>query len=149
MLRISRLTDYGILLLTRVARDPRTHNARDLSEETGLPLPTVSKLLKTLTRAGLLVSHRGVSGGYALARSADRISVAEIVAACEGPIALTLCAEGPGHCELEGGCDTQPGLKVISHAIRSALESVPLSEIARPTPQIVTFARPTSGRTTP
>ena len=100
MLRIRRLTDYGIVLLAHLASDPRgaTHNARELSAQTGLPLPVVSKILKHLTHSGVLVSQRGAKGGYGLARDARHITVAEIVSALEGPIALTECADGEGQC---------------------------------------------------
>ena len=95
MLRLSKITDYGIVLLARLrgAMDPAgaTHNARELSAETGLPFPVVGKVLKTLAREGLLDSHRGARGGYALAQPPEEISVAKIIAALEGPVALTEC----------------------------------------------------------
>ena len=108
MHRISRLTDYGIVLLAHLAgeRGGTTHNARELAQRSNLPLPAVSKILKTLTHEGLLVSHRGAKGGYGLARDASEISVAEIIAALEGPIALTECTLGPGHCHQEITCMT-------------------------------------------
>ncbi len=94
MIRLSKLTDYGLVLMSYAARNKgRTvHTARELSLESGLPLPTVSKLLKLLLQAGFLVSHRGTNGGYSLAREPEDISVAEIIAALEGPIALTECS---------------------------------------------------------
>ncbi|HVH88183.1 MAG TPA: Rrf2 family transcriptional regulator, partial [Terriglobales bacterium] len=93
MIRLQKLTDYGLVLMTCVARhhEQSLHTARDLAVESHLPLPTVSKLLKQLLQGGLLVSHRGIKGGYSLARPPQAISIAEIVAALEGPIALTEC----------------------------------------------------------
>ena len=108
MFRLTKLTDYGIVLLTHFAQHPgrEAQNARELAAETRLPLPTVGKLLKELTQHGLLVSHRGTHGGYALARGADRISVAEVISALEGPIAITECNNqvDPGLCEHETCC---------------------------------------------
>lgn len=132
-MRLSRLTDYGILLLTAMAREPeRTHTARDLAEATHVPLPTVSKVLKTLTKGGVLVSHRGVIGGYGLARAPHATTLAQVVSAIEGPIAITQCSEGPGHCSLETGCGSAPHLQVVNQAIVGALQRVSLAELAQP-----------------
>ena len=87
MIRMTKLTDYASVLMTYFAKDPaRPHNARDLASETHLPLPTVSKVLKSLARGGLLESHRGLNGGYALSRDASEISLADILTAMEGPM---------------------------------------------------------------
>ena len=98
MIRMTKQTDYGFVLLTRLAAEPeRVVNAPDLAAETRLPLPMVSKILKLLARRGLLRSHRGVKGGYALARRPAEIHAAEILRALEGPVALTVCIDGtPG-----------------------------------------------------
>jgi FeS assembly SUF system regulator len=133
MLRMSKLTDYGIVLLTHLARDraAQSATARDLSEASHLPFPTVGKLLKELSQAGLLTSHRGVNGGYALARTPERISVAEIITALEGPIALTECGEhGGGTCQLESQCPVSGNWKTISRTIREALEKLSLAQLA-------------------
>jgi FeS assembly SUF system regulator len=132
MLRISRLTDYGIVLLAHLAgeRDGTTHNARELAHRSNLPLPAVSKILKSLTHEGLLVSHRGAKGGYGLARDASEISVAEIIAALEGPIALTECTLGPGHCDQEVSCMTHLPWQRVNRAIHDALARVSLAELA-------------------
>ncbi|MHB8604454.1 MAG: SUF system Fe-S cluster assembly regulator [Thermoplasmatota archaeon] len=137
MFRISRLTDYGILLLTRMAREEGrpVHNARDLADEVHIPQPTVQKLLKRMTRAGFLASQRGVAGGYALARDPKTIKVSEIIAALEGPIALTLCSEGAGACTLEHGCSVGSNMRRINDAITHALDGIDLAEIARPLPR--------------
>jgi len=134
MIRLSRLADYGMLLMGQIAARPRTLSALDLAEDTHLPLPTVSKILTTLARADLLVSHRGVKGGYALARDAREISAADIVGALDGPVALTQCIEhGPGVCDLEMLCPSRTGWKRINEAIRKALAEVSLAEMAGPT----------------
>ena len=100
MIRVSKLTDYAIVLLAHLAQSERTLNAQELATRSSVPLPTVSKLCKELSKAGLVVSHRGRLGGYGLSRAADRITVAEIVEALEGPIALTECSQGVQRCDL-------------------------------------------------
>ena len=137
MLRISKLTDYGIVLLTHMARDERPiHNARDMASTSQLPLPTVSKVLKMLGRAGLLVSHRGVKGGWSLARHPTEISVAEILTAIEGPIGLTECSTScGGGCELEPVCPVRNNWRKINQVIRDSLEDLSLFHMARELPR--------------
>ena len=97
MLRITRLTDYGFILLGEMCGDSEAlHNAKDLSEQLDIPLPTVSKVLKILSQGGLLISHQGSQGGYKLARSAEQISAAEIIEVLEGPVSLTACCVTDG-----------------------------------------------------
>ncbi len=133
MFRISKLTDYGIVLLAQLADEPaRTHNARELAEHTGLPLPAVSKVLKLLGQEGLVTSHRGAKGGYELARPPRQIDVAEIIEALEGPIALMECSAGPGHCEQEASCLVREPWQRIQQAIRHTLEQVSLADLIRP-----------------
>jgi FeS assembly SUF system regulator len=133
---MSRITDYGIVLLTHLASTPgdAVHNARELSALSGLPLPVVSKILKALTREGFLHSQRGAKGGYALARPADEISVAAVIDALEGPIALTDCGTHPGACEREARCNVRAPWQQINRAVRRTLEQVRLSELLPPTP---------------
>jgi len=135
MIRFAKLTDYGLVLMTIIARDgvSTMHNARDLASVSHLPLPTVSKVLKQLLQSGLLTSHRGLKGGYGLAKEPADISVADIVTAMEGPIALTECStETTGLCDLERSCPTKANQRIISQVMRGALEKVTLSELARP-----------------
>ena len=135
MVRLGKLTDYGLVLMTCMARvDSGTlHTARDLSLESKLPLSTVSKLLKILLQSGLLISHRGVKGGYSLARQARAISVAEVIAALEGPIALTVCSTDIlGLCELERSCPIKTNQRIISQVVRETLENVMLSDLVQP-----------------
>lgn len=131
MFRLNKLTDYGIVLMAHVARgDERMpHTARSLSEATKLPLPTVGKLLRQLSDAGLLSSHRGVKGGYNLARTADEISVADIILALEGPIGFTECSVVPGLCDMERSCSIKLNSQIIGDALRDALEHVMLSNL--------------------
>ncbi len=129
MLRMSRLTDYGILLLAHLAAGNAQRNARELSEETGLPGPAVSKLLKRLAREGFLESQRGTKGGYALAMPAEQISVAAVIDALEGPIALTECSAHPGVCERESRCQVRAPWQRINLAVRRTLEHIHLSEL--------------------
>ena len=133
MIRMSKLTDYAILLLAHLARSSGTTlTAHELAERSHVPLPTVSKLAKELSKAGLVISHRGRNGGYGLARPAEQISVAEIVEALEGPIALTECAKpgGKADCSIEDTCLARASWDPVSRAIESALRGLPLSSIA-------------------
>ncbi len=132
MIRVSKLTDYAIVLLAHLSRSERTLTAQELAALSSVPLPTVSKLCKELSKAGLVVSHRGRKGGYGLARAADRISVAQIVEALEGPIALTECTQGHQSCELEATCLAKASWDPVSRAIHGALSNLPLSAIAPP-----------------
>jgi FeS assembly SUF system regulator len=132
MLRITKQSDYGIVLMTLFAggEPGRVHSTRDLAKGARLPLPTVSKILKALARAGLLQSHRGVKGGYRIARDASRITVEEIIRALEGPIAITECIEEGSDCEIEGTCPVRGNWQRINAAVKDALAAIPLSEMA-------------------
>jgi FeS assembly SUF system regulator len=132
MVRISRLTDYAIQLMAELARAPQAAlNARDLSGLSGTPEPTVRKLLKSLVRARLLVSTRGVRGGYRLGRAAQEITVAQIIAAIEGPIAVTRCNEpGEETCERKASCPLQQNWRQVNQAIHGALSNLTLSNMA-------------------
>ena len=135
MIRMTRLTDYGIVLLTYFARDPdmQLHNARDLAAGSHLPLPMVNKTLKALTRKGLLISHRGVKGGYSLARRPEEISIADIITATEGALAMRRTtvdsAEGSAQTPI---CPVHSNWQKINAAIREALDGITLAEIACP-----------------
>jgi FeS assembly SUF system regulator len=136
MIRLSRLADYGLVLMGRMALAPTTvHTAMGLAEETQLPIPTVSKLLVRLTQGNLLISHRGAKGGYELARAPSEITVADIVVAVDGPIALTQCLEhGADPCGVEPICPTRRGWNRLNDAVRRALAEVSLAELAQPLP---------------
>ena len=138
MLRIAKLTDYATVLMVRLAREPaRCFSAGQLSDELGLPLPTVSKLLKRLLQAGLLTSMRGAGGGYSLAHAPRAVSVADVVSAIEGPVALTECSLGKGSCSLENNCATSANWQLISRAVRVALEAVSLADMTLPRMQAI------------
>jgi FeS assembly SUF system regulator len=131
MLRITRLTDYATVILAALAEAPeRVQTAPALAERTHIAAPTVSKLLKQLQRAGLVVSTRGLHGGYQLARQASQISAAAILDALEGPVALTDCAAGRGQCEIERTCGVSHVWQRLNLAIRRSLHSVSLAELA-------------------
>ena len=129
--------------MTAFARQPqRLHSANEIAAELGLALPTVSKVLKALVQYGLLVSHRGAKGGYSLAAAPEEISVAQIIAAIEGPIALTECSDTAGLCGQEPQCSVRGNWQRINSAVRDALERVTLAELARPMAQPLRFSAP-------
>ncbi|HET9408621.1 MAG TPA: SUF system Fe-S cluster assembly regulator [Candidatus Sulfotelmatobacter sp.] len=135
MIRLGKLTDYGLVLMSQMARQPVTelHTARDLADACSLPLPTVSKLLKILLQNGLLASHRGIKGGYGLVRDPRMISIAEIISALEGPLALTECStDVVGMCDIESCCPIKDNQRVINRVIREALRDLMLSDLIRP-----------------
>jgi FeS assembly SUF system regulator len=143
MLRVGKLTDYGTVVMTAFARQPqRLHSANEIAAELGLALPTVSKVLKALVQHGLLASHRGAKGGYSLAAAPEEISVAQIIAAIEGPIALTECSDTAGLCGQEPQCSVRGNWQRINIAVRDALERVTLAELARPMAQPLRFSAP-------
>ncbi len=133
-MRLSNLADYAVVTMSQAARHcggGRT-SAAELAEQSGLPVPTVQKVVSKLTAAGLLRSTRGAGGGLQLARPAAAISLADIVEAVEGPIALTSCVDGGRHdCALEGNCAVQPHWPIVNTALRSALADVSLVQLAR------------------
>ena len=144
MIRMSRLTDYGIVLMTYLAAHAdRIQNAHEAAIGAHLRLPTTSKLLRLLAKEGLLVSHRGTNGGYGLSRAPEEISVAAVIRALEGPIALTACiVDSPGECEFEPTCPVRGHWQKINQAVRGALEGVTLADLAHPTPSVGLAARP-------
>ncbi|MHC4940511.1 MAG: SUF system Fe-S cluster assembly regulator [Planctomycetota bacterium] len=132
MLRITRQTDYGIVLMSLFTgkNESAILSARDMSKETNLPLPTVSKILKSLTRGGLLESTRGVKGGYSLAKPSNDISVSDIIEAIEGPIALTDCVDQTNRdCLIEESCPCKSNWLRINMAVKAALETIPLEQM--------------------
>jgi FeS assembly SUF system regulator len=133
-MRLSNLADYAVVMMSAAARHcggART-NAAALAEETGIPLPTVQKLVSKLSNAGLLRSVRGSGGGFRLARPAAAISLADVIEAIEGPIAMTACIDSGKHdCGLEGACAVQPHWGTINGAVRGALAAVPLTRLAQ------------------
>ncbi|MEE8410306.1 MAG: SUF system Fe-S cluster assembly regulator [Myxococcota bacterium] len=135
MIRVSKLADYGIVLMTYAARQPygMLHTARELARASELPLPTVSKVLKALARGGLLVSQRGTHGGYSLAHTSDAISVADIITAVDGPVSLTQCTELPrSPCDFESVCPVRTNWALINRTVLAAMEKLSLADMAGP-----------------
>ena len=137
-MRLSNLADYAVITMAQAARhcgDGRV-SAAELASETGLPVPTVQRLVSKLTAANLLRSVRGARGGLQLGRPAAAITVADIVEAVEGPIALTACID-KGDCDYEAGCSMKPHWPIINTALRSALAGITLDQLrAGVTPQL-------------
>ncbi len=135
-MRLSHLADYAVVLMTAAARRPEGArlSATELAGETGVPLPTAQKLMGQLAACGLLTSSRGAAGGFALARPAGEISLADIVEAVEGPIAMTVCSgqEGPSDCALDAHCRVKPHMGVVGNAVRGALGAVSLTSLCGP-----------------
>jgi FeS assembly SUF system regulator len=134
-MRLSHLADYAVVLMTAAARRAAGErlSATELASETGVPLPTTQKLMGQLAASGLLTSARGAAGGFALARPAAEISLADIVEAVEGPIAMTVCSgsEGVSDCALDAHCRVKPHMGVVGNAVRGALGAVSLTELAQ------------------
>ena len=148
MLRISRMTDYGTVILVYLAqRDDQLCSASDVAAETHVALPTAQKLLKVLAKAGLVESTRGSEGGYCLARPPASITAAEIVDALEGPVAITECSTEASQCELESMCHTGGAWQRINQAIRDALADVTLAELDCPPPAARARTPKTTGLT--
>lgn len=133
MLKLSKLADYATVLMTAMAAAPeRLHNAQELAARTHVSAPTAAKLLKQLTKGGLVESLRGVHGGYRLVRMPEKITVADVIRALEGPIAVTQCSTHGGGCNIESDCAARANWRLINTAIRQALEAVTLAQIAAP-----------------
>ena len=151
MLRISKLTDYGTVVLAHLADDPTALvSANEVANATGLGLPTVSKLLKSLAKSGLVTSTRGAQGGYRLARPASEISAADVIDALEGPVSITECSASDSHCDLESICNVGSAWQRINVAIRRALSEISLSDLSRsnsPTPRFKFAGTPVSVET--
>ena len=133
-MRLTHLADYAVVMMTAAARRAPCArlSATELSDDTGVPLPTAQKLMGQLAGCGLLTSVRGIGGGFTLARGITDISLADIVEAVEGPIVLTMCADGVNHeCLLDSHCKVKPHMSIVGDAIRSSLKSVSLRELAQ------------------
>jgi FeS assembly SUF system regulator len=133
-MRLSSLADYAVVMMTAAARHCgglARVNATGLAQETGVPLPTAQKLVSRLSSAGLIESTRGTGGGFRLARPPATITLADIIEAVEGPIALTTCADTDRHdCALDGTCLVRPHWAVVNRAVRDALAGVTLMQLA-------------------
>lgn len=133
MLKVGKLTDYGTLLMATLAGQPQARlSAHELAQRCGLAQPTVGKLLRQLARSGLVHAERGVHGGYRLARPPESISVAEVVAALEGPISLTECTGDHSRCRIERRCGVRGSWRLINATVNRALTAVSLAQLAAP-----------------
>jgi FeS assembly SUF system regulator len=135
MIRMTKQIDYGIVLLTQLAGQGVPSTARELSAETRIPLPMVSKILKRLTREGFLSSHRGAKGGYRLARSPERVTLSQVIRAMAGEVGITECISAPGECQLEPTCRVRDNLSVVNRVVQRALERVSLVDMTAPSPE--------------
>jgi FeS assembly SUF system regulator len=141
MLRISKLPDYGTVLLAHLAANPNdVCSATDVASATGIAVPTVSKLLKSLCRSGLITSTRGPNGGYQLTRDPVEISAADIIDALEGPVSITECSAIDSQCEHEGVCSVGVAWQRVNIAIRRALDDVSLSDLLRSNTPVQSFS---------
>lgn len=151
MLRLSKMTDYATVLLTQLGRGAGPSGVQTtpaLAAATGLPEPTVAKVLRLLSQAEVVVSQRGARGGYALARPLGQIAVADVIAAVDGPIALTACVDGAsGSCEVESLCPVRGRWDPVNAAIRTALGTITLADMDRAAAE--NFGRPRAATATP
>ncbi len=139
MFRLNRLTDYAVVVMTQMAqRDKEVSTAPQIAQRTGVPLPTVAKLLNGLARGDLIKSHRGATGGYSLSRPAEEVTVAEIIQALEGPIALTACVDGSdAQCDVATLCPMCGNWEKVNQAIREALNGVSLADMIPAVPSFM------------
>jgi FeS assembly SUF system regulator len=148
MLRVSRLADYGTVVMASMAREPlRVHSAAEVATRIGLAAPTVSKILKTLARSGLVSSSRGAKGGYRLPRAPGEITVAQIIHAMDGPIGITECSTTHSICTQEAACSVRANWQTINHIVLETLSRVTLEQMATPIAHKVPLAA--IGRTPP
>ncbi len=134
MLRLSKLTDYAVVVLIRLAEADGgiVQTSPGIAGATGVPEPTVAKVLKALAAGDLVISLRGARGGYRLARDLDAISVGDVIRAIDGPIALTACVDGAiGGCDVQDRCAVKGRWDVVNHAIQQALATISLAEMRR------------------
>jgi FeS assembly SUF system regulator len=140
VLRISKLTDYGTVVLAHLAgTSGAVCSAAEVSDTTGIAVPTVRKLLKSLARAGLVTSTRGTNGGYQLARPAHEISAASVIDALDGPVSITECSATDSHCDYESVCNVGNAWQRINVAIRRALEDINLTDLTRANSPVPSF----------
>jgi FeS assembly SUF system regulator len=144
MLRLSNLADYAVLILVQAARqDTQRLSATRTAAATGLPVPTVAKVTGLLAKAGLITGQRGAGGGFALARPAGDISVADIIEAVDGPIALTHCVDGVTDCAIGSHCQMKAPWQVINRVMKDSLGSISLTDLAQSTiaPELLVASR--------
>jgi FeS assembly SUF system regulator len=131
MLKLNRIVDYGILVMSEIARRNACVSTTELAAAYGVSATIVAKVLKRLARAGLVTSERGSRGGYRLARPADTVTLRAIVTALEGPISLTFCSSGTatGRCKTRPFCVATDAMRRLNHLVNGAFEAVSLADI--------------------
>jgi FeS assembly SUF system regulator len=134
MFKLSKLTDYAVVVLVRLAREDRMQTSPGIAASIGIPEPTVAKVLKLLAAGGMVVSQRGAHGGYRLARKLAAIPVADVITAIDGPIALTACVDN-GACESHGLCPMHGRWDPVNEAIDAALRGITLADMDRAIPR--------------
>ena len=133
MFKINRLTDYSTVVMSYLAVEPKkVHNAKDITLHTHINQPTVSKILKMLAKAKLLISHRGINGGYQLAKFPENISISEVVIAIEGMEGLTECSMNHSNCNIQNVCHIRSNWRHISDIIQQMLQNITLADLAKP-----------------
>ena len=136
MIKLSKMADYGTVVMTAMVHEPeRSRSAAEVAAAIHVPVPTVSKILKMLTRGGLLVSVRGVRGGYLLARPSSEITLVDIIHAMDGPIGMTECSVTPGLCTQESGCTVRATWQRVNQAVLGVLRGITLDQMVVPAPQ--------------
>lgn len=147
MLKMSKMADYGTLILSTMVRDPEMiQSAAGIAALIRVPVPTVSKILKILTREGLVVSLRGAKGGYTLSRQPSQISISQIIQAMDGPIGMTECSITPGLCTQESNCPVRANWQRVNRVVLNALDQISLEQMLQPVPETVDISalqRPT------
>ena len=140
MFRLSKLTDYAVVVLIRLAELDGVQTSPGVAQATGVPEPTVAKVLKALAASGLVVSQRGARGGYRLMRPLAAIAVADVITAIDGPIAMTACVEGSrSSCEASCSCPVRGRWDAVNDAVRDALSGITLADMAPP-PRVFAMA---------
>jgi FeS assembly SUF system regulator len=146
MLKMSKLADYGTVILTMMVHAPeRVQSAAEIAAAIRVPVPTVSKILKILTREGLVVSLRGAKGGYLLSRAPTEISIAQIINAMDGPIGVTECSITPGLCAQETGCPVRANWQRINRVVLQTLQQITLAQMLEPVPETIDISTLQSG----
>jgi len=145
MLRLSKKADYALIAMKHLARrgDRGSSSAREIAAMYDIPIELMAKVLQRLVRRGLLASHQGTRGGYELARRPTQISVADVIQAIDGPVAVTACSSDENQCEQFAKCNVRDPLWKVRERIVQALGECTIAELAAdPTPVPQSGARP-------
>lgn len=143
MLRLTKKADYGLIALKHLAELPEGHaqSAKEIAEAYHIPTPLLAKVLQTLARAGLIVSHAGIHGGYSLARAANRITAFEVIRAIEGPLFIASCTTNHGDCDLLNSCTVKEPLRKLNDTIQTMLQELRISDLCEESQARIAAAR--------